>query len=334
MAVDAVFVTVLLWAKATPVRIVAPKAPAPTSAAPLTKREVLPAESVMCIPLIGFPEDGVWPTADEVVTSPSHRYVMAALCHRQENVRPRCKRDRYHLPAPHGTIGPGGARMVEGVTSPSRLSRKDAIVAALVAAVMALTIIASGREFPATGVTKTSATTASAAEAPSLVVAVDSADPAAVAAAWRAVPAASLPGQVLVIPASNDPTCPQRIADSGMRAAEVLTEVTACSVDPAARASARSATLREAAAQARASRTSLVLLGEGWTQSVPLPVNDPTQAKQIGDAVLAVAAAGQLPNLRGLTVVIAAPVPPPTEKAVWDAYFTAAGARKVEWVRI
>lgn len=272
-------------------------------------------------------------TAAEVVASPSHRFVMAWLCDRQGNVRPLLGRDGHHLANPHFTVRSRGARMVEGVTSPSRLSRKDAIVAVLVAAVMALTIIASGRDLPASGVATTAATS-SATAAPSLVVAVDSADPAAVAAAWRAVPAASLPGQVLVMPASTDPACPQRIADSGSRAAEVLTEVTACSADPAARAAARSATLREAASQARAARTSLVLLGEGWTQSLPLPVADPTQQKQIGDAVLAVASAGQLPNLRGLTVVIAAPVPPASEKAVWDAYFTAAGARKVEWVRI
>lgn len=274
-------------------------------------------------------------TAAEVVPSPSHRFVMAWLCVRQGNVRPLPGGDGRHLASPHVTVRSRGARMVEGVTSPSRLSRKDAIVAVLVAAVMALTIIASGRDFSTAGLSTTGLSTTSAATAaPSLVVAVDSADPAAVAAAWQAVPAASLPGQVLVLPASTNPACPQRIADSGSRAAEVLAEVTACSADPAGRAAARSATLREAASQARAARTSLVLLGEGWTQSLPLPVADPTQQKQIGDAVLAVAGAGQLPNLRGLTVVIAAPVPQTSEKAVWDAYFTAAGARKVEWVRI
>lgn len=147
------------------------------------------------------------------------------------------------------------------------------------------------------------------------------------------MPAASLPGQVVVIPASTDPACPERIADSGTRAVQVVTEVAACSADPATRTAARAATLRQAATQARSSRTSLVLLGEGWTQSLPLPVANPADQKQIGEAVLAVAGAGQLPNLRGLTVVIAAPAPAATDKAVWDAYFTAAGARKVEWVR-
>ena len=254
---------------------------------------------------------------------------MGMLCLRQGNVRPFAGGDPGHLPDPHAHRDSATPRKVEDVTSPSRFSPKDAIVAVLVAGVMALTIFAGSGERPTPGVATTSAVTA---EAPSLVVAVDSADPTAVAQAWRSVPAAALPGQVLVLPASTDPACPQRIADSGSRAAQVLTEATACSVDPATRATARSATLREAAHQARTSRTSLVLLGEGWTQSLPLPVADPSDPAQIGEVVLAVAGAGQLPNMRGLTVVIAALLPTETDKPVWDAYFTAAGARKVEWV--
>ena len=216
------------------------------------------------------------------------------------------------------------------MTSPSQLSRKDAVIAVLVAAVIAISLLVSGRTLPTSQATSA---TASAANAPSLVVAVDSADPQAVAAAWRSVPAAALPGQVLVIPATSDPACPERIADSGTRADEVLTEAVTCSADPAARAAARSATLQRAAAQARESRTSLVLLGESWTQSLPLPVADPADQQQIGAAVLAVAGAGQMPNLRGLSVTVAAPVPAAAEKSVWDAYFTAAGARRVEWVK-
>ena len=204
------------------------------------------------------------------------------------------------------------------------------MVAVLVAAIIAVSLLFGGRAMPTS---QAVSATAAAAPAPSLVVAVDSADPQAVAAAWRSVPAAALPGQVLVIPASTDAACPERIADSGSRAGEVLAEAVACSADPTARAAARSATLQRAAAQARESRTSLVLLGEGWTQSLPLPVADPTDQKQIGAAVLAVAGAGQMPNLRGLTVTVAAPVPAAAEKAVWDAYFTAAGARRVEWVK-
>lgn len=268
------------------------------------------------------------------MTSPSHLLVMGALWVRQGNVRPLEHGDGRHLWHPRAVSQPATARKVDCVTSPSRLSRKDAVVALLVAAVMALTLLAGSRELPASGITANSTTTAAAPGAPSLVVAVDSADPAAVADSWRSVPAASLPGQVLVIPASTDPACPQRIADSGTRAALVVTEVATCSVDTGARAAARSATLREAAEQARASRTSLVLLGEGWTQSLPLPVANPADQRSIGAAVLAVAGAGQLPNLRGLTVVIAAPVPPEPAKSVWDAYFTASGARKVEWVKV
>ena len=200
----------------------------------------------------------------------------------------------------------------------------------MVAAVIAISLLVGGRAMPAPSVASASA----AVSAPSLVVAVDSADPQAVAAAWRSVPAAALPGQVLVIPASTDPACPERIADSGTRADAVLVEAAACSADPNARATARSATLQRAAAQARDSRTSLVLLGEGWTQSLPLPVTDPADATQIGNAVLIMAGAGQLPNLRGLTVTVAAPVPASAaERSVWDAYFTAAGARRVEWVK-
>ena len=215
------------------------------------------------------------------------------------------------------------------MTSPSQLSRKDALVAVLVAAVIAISLLVGGRAMPATQATSANA----AAAAPSLVVAVDSADPQAVAAAWRAVPAAALPGQVLVIPASADPACPERIADSGTRAGDVIAEAVACSADSSSRAAARAATLQRAAEQARDSRTALVLLGDGWTQSLPLPVADPADKQQIGAAVLGAAGAGQLPDLRGLTVTVAAPAPAAAEKGVWDAYFTAAGARRVEWVR-
>lgn len=204
------------------------------------------------------------------------------------------------------------------------------MVAVVVAAVIAISLLVGGRAMPASQATSA---TVSAANAPSLVVAVDSADPQAVAAAWRSVPASALPGQVLVIPATTDPACPERIADSGTRADAVLTEAVACSADPTARAAARSATLQRSAAAARDSRTSLVLLGEGWTQSLPLPVADPADQQQIGAAVLSVAGAGQLPNLRGLSVTVAAPVPVASDKAVWDAYFTASGARRVEWVK-
>lgn len=207
-------------------------------------------------------------------------------------------------------------------------SRKNLAVAVLFAAMLVLAVFAGSRTVPATSVS--SATTANSA--PSAVVAVDSGDPTATAEAWKRTPAAALPGEVLVIPNSTDPACPERIADSGTRAALVLTEATVCSADPATRDAARLGTLHKAAEQARASRASLVLIGDGWTQAPPLAVADPANQQQVGAAVLQAAVDGSLPNLRDLSVSVVAPAPSANEKAVWDAYFTAAGARRVEWL--
>jgi len=207
-------------------------------------------------------------------------------------------------------------------------SRKNLAVAVLFAAMLVVAVFAGSRTVPTTSV----ASTVSAKSVPSAVVAVDSVNPTATADAWKRTPAAALPGEVLVIPTSGDPACPERLASSGNRTSEVLVEAVACSADPAARDAARLATLQKAADQARASQASLVLIGEDWTKGLPLQVTDPGNQQQVGAAILQAAADGTLPNLRGLSVSVIAPVPAATDKAVWDAYFTAAGARRVEWL--
>lgn len=162
----------------------------------------------------------------------------------------------------------------------------------------------------------------------SSVVLVDSGDAAAAGASWKTVPSAALPGQVLV--ASTDSGCEQMVS-ARAKADQAVQRQAVCAgadSDSAQRLSA----LGPAAAEARAAGAELVLLGEGWTAAAPLPGVDANNPESLGLAVLGARAAGQLPDLSGLTVVVVGRPASPEIAAVWDAYLAAAGASEVQWI--
>lgn len=128
--------------------------------------------------------------------------------------------------------------------------------------------------------------------------------------------------------------CVQRFADSGTAAERAVKEVATCvATDPVARDAARELTLDLAAQEAQESGAGLVLIGDGWSTSLPLGVTDANDPQQVGVAILAARVDQRLPDLTGLTVTILASPPTAANKAVWDAYFLATGARSAEWIK-
>jgi hypothetical protein len=214
------------------------------------------------------------------------------------------------------------------VTSPRPAVVREAI--AIILAALAVVVVAV---FASRSTTAVAPTAAVDSTAPSVVIAVDAIDPRAAVSAWRAAPAAHLPGRVLVLPTSVNPSCVQRTAESGAATERAVEEVATCvAADPAARDAARELTLNLAAQEAQRAGTGLVLVGDGWTKSLPLSVADPANPQQVGVAILAARVDQRLPNLTGLKVTVVAAPPSAVDKAVWDAYFLATEVDKAEWI--
>lgn len=175
--------------------------------------------------------------------------------------------------------------------------------------------------------------TGAKASSPSFVVAVNSSSGAAASAAWNASGMTNLPGDVLVLPPSTSTACPERISDAA-RAGGVISSSAGCSAPDPGRATALNASLRQAADEQRGRGGSVVLVGDGWTQQVPVPVpvEQRSDAAALARAMKDAQVAGAVPDLRGIEVVVAGPKPPADVKRVWEAYFAAAGVSTVQWI--
>lgn len=214
------------------------------------------------------------------------------------------------------------------VTSPRSATVREA-VAIVVAALAVLLVVL----FASRSTTAVAPTSSAEASAPAVVVAVDAVDPEAAVSAWRSASAAQLPGRVLVLPTSANPTCVQRFAESGTAAERAVKEVATCvAADPTARDAARELTVNLAAQEAQKAGTGLVLIGDGWTSSLPLGVTDAANTEQVGVAILAARVDQRLPDMSGLSVTVVAAPPTTANKAVWEAYFVASGAKGLEWI--
>lgn len=167
---------------------------------------------------------------------------------------------------------------------------------------------------------------------PDTAVAVNSSSVDGAAAAWNATSLRTLPGEILVLPPSSSPGCPDLTVDAS-RASGAIAETVVCAAGDTARVTASATSLREAADAVRGGSGAMVLLGDGWTVKPPVPI-DPSQmgnpgavARALKDAQLA----GAVVDLSGIRVVVAGPQPTTVVKRIWDAYFSAAGAAGVEW---
>lgn len=205
-----------------------------------------------------------------------------------------------------------------------RISKEAAALVAAVCLVGGSLVLAQLGDTPQTVTT--------AATGPDTAVSVNSSSIAGAAAAWNATSLRTLPGDILVLPPSSSPACPDLTVDAA-RAARSIEETVSCAAGDTARVTSSSTSLREAADAVRGHDGSMVLLGDGWTIKPPVPIevsqqgNPAAVARAVKDAQLA----GAVVDLQGIKVVVAGPQPTPVVKRIWDAYFSAAGAAGVEW---
>jgi len=209
------------------------------------------------------------------------------------------------------------------VSSPKRRRIAEALAIAGAAA-----LVAGSFAFGGAGESAQVDRASAPGEAVSGVVLVDSDDAARVTSSWRAVPSASLPGDVLV--ASTASQCPAVVTPRA-KADQAVERQASCS-GAIATSEQRHLALQDAAASARDADAELVLVGAGWTSTPPVPVADVNDPEALGLAIFGAAATGTLPDLSGLTVVVVDRSTSEGMKAAWQAYLAAAGAEKVEWI--
>ena len=164
------------------------------------------------------------------------------------------------------------------------------------------------------------------------VVAVNSAAPASAEAAWNATALRTLPGSLIVVPPASATECSDVEVDAAVAGPAIKTTAECSASDPYRTGNAH-ASLRQAVDVTQGRLGSLVLLGEGWTEQSPVPLdpallNDPMA---VAIALQYAETAGTLPDMEGVDVVIAGPPPSPEMRRIWDAYLEAAGAASVEW---
>lgn len=164
------------------------------------------------------------------------------------------------------------------------------------------------------------------------VVAVNSAAPASAEAAWNATALRTLPGSLIVVPPASATECRDVEVDAAV-AGPAIEKTTECSASDPYRTGNANSSLRQAVDVTQGRLGSLVLLGEGWTEESPVPL-DPAlldDPMAVAIAIQYAETSGTLPDMEGVDVVIAGPPPSQEIRRIWDAYLEAAGAASVEW---